>query len=475
MTYLDSDILVEQGRGVRAEGVEEALADAVRRVLSGSNGHAGVAGLVRVVVPVRHESPLAWLSAQTIGPRFYWRGRSEAAPEIAGLGIADEIRTDDFERLDVLYRERRELLGSPGKDARYFGGAAFDLAAPAAHPWTTFPPVWFFLPRFEMQSEGGESRLICNLVLPRDRDRAGEIIEQIGDLTDVHDRVRPEPSALVERTNLPENSAWKEAVSRVLAMLEAGQLGKVVMARQARFEFAAPIDAFGLLERLARVTPSCFHFLIEIAPGVVFAGASPERLFRREGRAVSSEAVAGTRPRGTSARDDERLRDELLLSKKDRLEHAFVEQSIRRALEALCTEVAVDPNPSAMTLARGRHIYSGIGGTLRRSVGDVHLLRALHPTPAVGGHPTEVALELIREIEPFVRGWYAGPVGWMNSDSSEFAVAIRTGLVHSNVLTLYSGAGIVSGSEPQAEWDEIEHKIGDFTSVLDLDLDRAKY
>lgn len=103
------------------------------------------------------------------------------------------------------------------------------------------------------------------------------------------------------------------------------------------------------------------------------------------------------------------------------------------------------------------------------------MLLALHPTPAVGGYPTREALAAIRKLEPFERGWYAGPVGWMSRASSEFAVAIRSGLVRSDTLTLFSGAGIVSGSEPQAEWDEIEHKIGDFTNVLGLDLERAKY
>jgi menaquinone-specific isochorismate synthase len=99
-------------------------------------------------------------------------------------------------------------------------------------------------------------------------------------------------------------------------------------------------------------------------------------------------------------------------------------------------------------------------------VTDAEVLRALHPTPAVGGYPGVEALEEIRALEPFDRGWYAGPVGWIGADAAEFAVGIRSGLVRGNTLALFSGAGIVAGSAPEGEWAEIEQKIGDFTRMF---------
>ena len=115
-----------------------------------------------------------------------------------------------------------------------------------------------------------------------------------------------------------------------------------------------------------------------------------------------------------------------------------------------------------------RHLVSRVGAGLRDGVTDADLLGALHPTPAVGGYPKEGALEGIRALEPFDRGWYAGPVGWVGADGAEFAVGIRSGLVRGRTLALYSGAGIVAGSRPEEEWAEVEQKIKDFTDAFGL-------
>ena len=112
------------------------------------------------------------------------------------------------------------------------------------------------------------------------------------------------------------------------------------------------------------------------------------------------------------------------------------------------------------------HLFSRVVGQLKDGVGDGQLIKRLHPTPAVGGYPTENALAEIERLEPFERGWYAGPVGWVSAEAAEFAVAIRSGMLERNSLSLYSGAGIVPGSTPQLEWEEIEHKIGDFLEII---------
>ena len=247
--------------------------------------------------------------------------------------------------------------------------------------------------------------------------------------------------------------------------VEGGALQKVVLARRARFLFEEAVDPFALLRRLEAATPRCFHALVEAAGpeggagGAAFLTATPERLFRLDGRALQTEAVAGTRPRAASDAADDRLRDELLGSEKDRREHGFVRDRIAAALAPLTVALDVDGDASAMTLARGRHLYTGVRGTLAGGVGALDVLRALHPTPAVGGTPTDLALDAIDRLEPFDRGLYAGPVGWVGRDgagreAAEVAVGIRSGLVEGRTLSLYSGAGIVVGSDPAAEWAE---------------------
>jgi menaquinone-specific isochorismate synthase len=239
------------------------------------------------------------------------------------------------------------------------------------------------------------------------------------------------------------------------------------------FGFDGDLDPTLLLESLKAATPGGFHFYAEPEDGAAFIGASPERLYRRDGRSVESEAVAGTRPRGVSSEDDDGLRDDLLHSAKDLSEHSYVRTGIQESLAPLCEELQMDQDISDMKLARGRHLRSNVRGTLREGVTDAGLLDALHPTPAVGGYPRGGAMEEIRALEPFDRGWYAGPVGWIGADASEFAVGIRSGLVRGRTLALFSGAGIVAGSVPDQEWAEIEQKIGDFTGTFGLEQGHA--
>src|SRR5690606_23076829 len=204
------------------------------------------------------------------------------------------------------------------------------------------------------------------------------------------------------------------------------------------YVFAEPLDPFSLLGRLEAATPSCFHFLIRPAGGAAFVGASPERLFRKAGRALRTEAVAGTRPRGASASRDAELRDELRFSDKEQREHGYVLEAIRDALEPISDRLAADAETSDLRLARGRHLYAGVEATLKPGVHALDVLLALHPTPAVGGTPTAAAMGRIEATEPFDRGWYAGPVGWIGRDDAEFADRKSTRLNSSHVKISYA-------------------------------------
>ena len=212
--------------------------------------------------------------------------------------------------------------------------------------------------------------------------------------------------------------------------------------------------------------PECFHFCFMPEPGVAFIGASPERLYLRQGKLIQSEAIAGTRPRGTSTAADGALGQNLLHSDKDLREHRYVVQGIRDTLAPLCQVLDVGEEISILRLAQCQHLVSFFEGTLDDDVLDTDILQRLQPTPAVGGYPAGAALDEIDRLESFDRGWYAGPIGWVSPNATEFAVAIRSGLIDGSKLCLFSGAGIVEGSTADGEWDEIENKISDFIKVL---------
>ncbi|KAG0488855.1 hypothetical protein HPP92_007499 [Vanilla planifolia] len=166
--------------------------------------------------------------------------------------------------------------------------------------------------------------------------------------------------------------------------------------------------------------------------------------------------------------EDFQIGQDLLYSPKDDVEFTIVRESIRRKLKIICDEVVVEPTKGLRKLPRVQHLCAQLFGRLRREDDEFDILASLHPSPAVCGLPTEEARQLIEEQEMFDRGMYAGPVGWFGGMESEFAVGIRSALVAQkdfNTL-IYSGAGIVKGTNPSSEWEELDLKTSQFTKIL---------
>mgnify|MGYP002152450949 FL=1 len=429
-------------------------------------------GLIRIEIPLPTIDPFTWLHAQKGLDHMYWRGR-HADDRVAMCGVARVISGDNRPDFEHLGREIDEFLERPGAEPRLYGGLRFDLDRNADTTWFGFPAWRFVLPRFELHRHGERTFLCCNLVLPEDLTIQDTLFEQVAELTFPRGKLNELLPRPVHRTDYPGFDGWKNQVKWSLDAFSRELLQKVVLARRVDFKFEEIPDPVLLLNVLQGATPDCFHFLFESEEGV-FLGATPERLFFRRGREVFSEAVAGTRPRGETTDDDEAYLASLLGSEKDQREHAFVRDFIRDVLNACCQSVTVDEVASEMKLAGGRHLCSRLSGTLLPGITDLDLLDRLHPTPAVGGAPTTLAMEAIDSLEDFDRGWYAGPIGWITRDSAEFAVALRCGVLAGDTLSLFSGAGLVEGSEPGDEWLEIEQKITDFTHILGLELKSPK-
>jgi len=429
--------------------------------------NARAAQLVRIALPYPETDPLGWLAVNKSDVQIYWSGRHESL-EVAGIGCADSV--DKAASLDynvVLQRLRSAIDSGPG-DLRYYGGIRFDRYHPGSPEWRTFSAYRFWLPRFELHRDGGRSRIICNLFFPEDQTRIDRIIGELDQLSDPEVAVTPTNRDLrvLKRIDYPDRDGWDSTMSWALDAFRSAELEKIVLARRSDLTFGKTLDPVDLMARLRALTHDCYHFLFQPEAGRIFIGSSPERLVSRSGRYVATEAVAGTRPRGDSPDSDAALASQMLKSEKDRREHEFVRRSVAAAMAPLCTSFQQDQTISVMRLASRMHLFSSMWGTLNDGVTDADLMRALHPTPAVGGVPTKVAIEAIAYHEPFDRGWYAGPVGWIGTDSSEFAVGIRSALVGRNTLSLYAGAGIVEGSVASDEWDEVEQKISDFLQAL---------
>jgi menaquinone-specific isochorismate synthase len=259
---------------------------------------------------------------------------------------------------------------------------------------------------------------------------------------------------------------WEQAVAEAVAAIKAGGLRKVVLAQDLFATAAEPIDVRALLRRLADRYPDCFTFACD---GMV--GATPELLIRQTGRQVSALVLAGTTPRGGNRAEDEALGTELLASAKNTEEHAYAVASMREALEPLCDELDSQPRPTLIKLPNLQHLGTWVRGTLaangtpRSALG---LAAAVHPTAAVCGTPTGVALELIRELEHMDRERYAGPVGWVDADGNgEWGIALRCAQLSGRTARLFAGCGIVAGSDPAAELAEAQVKFRPMRGALE--------
>ena len=274
----------------------------------------------------------------------------------------------------------------------------------------------------------------------------------------------------------PSPSAYEAMVSAALERIRTGPLRKVVLARTMRVRAGRALDPVKLAHRLRAVDPQAFTFIAaeaampqhagHTAPTLV--GASPELLVCKRGVVVRSTPLAGSAPRSGDPDEDRANAEALLASTKNREEHAIVVEAIEEALAPFCRRLDHDVEPILLETANVWHLATRFEGVL----GDpaptvVELVAALHPTPAVGGTPTELATAAIGDLETVGRGGYAGPVGWMDANGDGgWAIALRCARLEGDIATLYAGAGIVAGSRPADELEETERKFRAFLDSL---------
>ena len=437
--------------------------------LSKQKGQSQKSQIIRFDFPIDNINILSWLDGQKNSVKIYWSDRLNES-EVGGVGVADSVKGNS----EVSYKEFlapiREIVHLGNTKPRYYGGILFSNISIPDGSWKSFDSNQFFLPQFEIGKDQNEgTTFTCNLVW-----RPGTEIENLinsvraelerlvftspNDLSDL--------PKLLSRENIPDFPKWESIVKDVLKSISAGDLKKLVLARKAVLKFREAINPFSILNRLKHSSPGCYRFCFQKDDGLAFVGASPERLYKREKNTIFMEALAGTRGRGNSEEEDNCLGQELKSSKKDLREHHFVVENLREVLTQLGCTFDINGDVSLLKLNSLQHLLLSIQGSLPQNVTDAEILNQLHPTSAVGGYPTDKVLKCIQAHEPFSRGWYAGPIGWIGHESTELAVAIRSGLIDGNQMEVYTGAGIVHGSKPNEEWEEMENKFDSFIGKI---------
>lgn len=409
-----------------------------------------------------------WLQGQDKSVRWYWSPRNSKA-EVGGVGAAI-LLDDKLPQSDVFSQISAVLSGvseSQKDQVRFYGGMSFSGDASSDADWASFGGHYFVLPQIELiHDDSGcrlavqfwcESRQSWGRCLAKARLSLESIVPVVSVCT---------PSAFRSYDPTPDYEKWCENIGAIKACIENEEFEKLVLSRRTDFVFEDTVSPYYLLSRLQEADPSAFHFCLSTGDGVAFIGGTPERLFSIQNRELFTEALAGTRARGKTLEEDSALAHALITSEKDIVEHQYVADYLMDCLSRLCSDYSAAEERRILKLPMIQHLLMRFSGTLHADLGVLDVLGALHPTPAVGGFPRQSALDALPEFESFERGWFAGPVGWVSKDACEFVVAIRSGLVRGQSVSLYSGAGIVSGSDAAEEWAEVENKIGLFLRLF---------
>lgn len=444
----------------------EACRHLARAALEASD-RVRAGGRLRIEAPLdRSVDAQAWLRAVPSLPRFYWGSRDDW-PVIAGAGVADEVTGDGFDAIAAAL----PAPGDPAADVRRFLTARFDLGDEEEDVWRGFGRVVLRLPLLELCAWKDRALLTLNVVPGSSRkdgaaDPIALAVSALQEAAAALQATLPEPRAVTLEIDADAEAAetWARNLDALKRAIATGQLRKAVLARETRLPVRA--EAHDLLAHLIRRGSRAFRFLVQPSSDAAFVGATPELLYRRRGRAIESEAVAGTRPRNAEPDADERLGRELRGSAKDAEEHSLVHEHIVSGLRPLCETLEAESEPRLLKLEDVQHLRSRVRGRLREGVSDAAVLAALHPTPAVCGSPAEEALVLLRGLEGFDRGLYGGVIGTLAANEAELAVSIRSALVLPDEVRLFAGSGIVAGSRPESEWAETQLKLRAVAALL---------
>ncbi len=257
---------------------------------------------------------------------------------------------------------------------------------------------------------------------------------------------------------------FEEIVNTVLPVLQDSTLHKVVLADALDVLSARTFDIPASLKALGKVYSDCYVFSLSNGKGPVFLGASPERLLSittsSNGRRLTTDALAGSAPRGDNAKADQHIAQQLLNNPKERYEHQVVVEFIEEQLTQLGLTPQFAHSPQLLRLANIQHLHTPIQASLPSDLKPLSLVKILHPTPAVAGLPRPIASKLLKTTESFDRGLYASPIGWIDaSGNSEFIVGIRSALIDGRRARLFAGAGIVAQSKPYSELAEVKLKL----------------
>ena len=413
------------------------------------------------------------------GERFYWKDPNNDL-YLAGIGIACRLQSfkngkNRFQEIKEEWANIKEsaiingVNSGKGTGPLCFGGFSFSSQDTCPDStWSQYGHYLFYIPTYLITETKQGFYLTTSIYLePHMSDRE---IEQFMRERDVFlsmtvTNQRNMPVIVEQQEHLVGD--WKQAIVSSIDDIRKGEMEKIVLARELRLRFEEDIPSHLVLQNLMIQQNSSFIFGLESGEHC-FVGASPERLVKKEGESIFSACLAGSIPRGIDDETDIELGNELLTDVKNRSEHQFVVNMMRKAMEQYCLEITIPDAPVLMKLKNIQHLYTPVECVSKPGTSVLDFVELLHPTPALGGAPRDVAMDKIERYEGMDRGFYAAPIGWMDIyGNGDFSVGIRSGLLQGDKASLYAGCGIVEKSDPDSEYMETKVKFKPMLSALE--------
>ncbi len=405
--------------------------------------------------------------------KYFYFERADRNEAIAGVDTAVKFTTEGTDRFSKI----KQFISSSLSNTISVGDLELPLTGPHffcnftffdSHVESGFPfsTATVFLPAWQIACSKGKFVAVANITVNSETEisfltqKIWNIYHKLHFCNYASSSIDFKNQVGNSKLNVIDAEDFEVAVKSALQSIQTDELKKVVLAHAVDITSPRPFNPLYSVNKLRIKYPNCYVFCTNNGKGQSFIGASPEHLISVRGNELTTEALAGSAPRGQTASEDVHLGNLLLSSKKDIREHRIVIESIAARLSQLGIEPEIPSHPCLLKLPNIQHLHTPIKAKMPENLHLLDVLAELHPTPAVGGEPRDVACQKIRHYENFERGLYAAPIGWVDyKGNGEFAVAIRSALLNRYHARLFAGAGIVADSDPSKESEEIKLKL----------------
>ncbi len=400
---------------------------------------------------------------------FYWNEPAENF-SILGIGEAFAIKENGngrTSRTAEIVNEFKNKIdsnweGNSGLSVPLFLGGIKFSSNSHSKLWQDFSDADWFIPTHLFFSQDGKNYYVFNSFRSNASNNAEQELKKIKEFIKNGVNKGESSAPKIVRTNLEddnERQRWFSLVNSALEFISRKAFKKIVLSREVTLELDSEPDLSSLLNKLNSNYPHCYVFAFS-KKGLVFFGASPEKLAKFRNGWIEADALAGSIPRGRDESEDKILETELLKSVKNINEQKAVVDFITESFEKFSTKIEYPRQPVVRKLPNIQHLWTPVKAKLKNGETLFNVLENVHPTPAICGAPWTEAMSSILEMENHDRGLYTGAVGWFNlNNEGEFAVAIRSALLQGNKVTAYAGCGIVEGSNPESEFEETKLKL----------------